>query len=387
MTNILRSYVGEYTPEYRDPLQGVLGIKDITKFGYTKFPYLVGQPFVDYLVAEFTRPFTEQIAEISQGTTLASGRALLGANGMLYAINSENFVKVNPATDTPVITDNKSSGHLTLAIGTNGQIYGTPSFNSLIRINPFDDKLSSYNTPYDNEFMRGIMGFNGMIYMVGRETLQVQKLNPATNTISTIRGIDNSYDLYSNLGDAATKRNHGGACLAPNGSIYIFSIYIEGILKIDTNTDTVSLIAAPAFSGKRGSYSGGVLAPNGMIYIIPRGGGQIAKLDPNSDTVTFFGTSYDNNKGFTSGTLAPNGKIYAFPLRGVEGVLRLDPSGDSVTILPDTIPNDNYNSGILAPNGCIYSFGSTKIIRLGVPQVIPETVTRHYLSPHINKCN
>jgi hypothetical protein len=159
----------------------------------------------------------------------------------------------------------------------------------------------------DYEFLWDITKKYGIPYF----STSILKINPITNTTSTFGSVAGGWI---------------GGCLAPNGKIYAIPYDMEktrSVLKIDPVAGTATTfgsISAATFVGDTG-WIGGCLAPNGKIYSAPSGGTGILEINPEDDTVSVIGIGsipslgqdVNNLARWSPFILSPDGKMYAPP--------------------------------------------------------------------------
>ena len=148
-----------------------------------------------------------------------------------------------------------------------------------------------------------------------------------------------------------------------NGVMYAIPCHSHGMLKIDSRTNTVSLISwkedqegAPSCPHDlKWKYHGAVLSPhNGCIYCIPQAAEYVMKLDPKIDQVTFVGPALPGKNKWYGGVLGTDGAIYGI-CQNATGILRIDPKNDDNVTIHGNFPlghfkwhgavNDYNNSG------------------------------------------
>lgn len=157
-----------------------------------------------------------------------------------------------------------------------------------------------------------------------------------------------------------------GGALAENDCIYCAPSTAQTILKIDTATDTYSLLAtsatvAPAKNG------GAAYAPNGKVYFSPQSATAIMAVNTLTDVSYFFdstGVVADETAGNMAGSakwygvyLGADGRLYFTPYNATE-VMIVDPATDSVSFI-DTAGATTFGAGNLSgtqkwDGGCVY---------------------------------
>lgn len=169
----------------------------------------------------------------------------------------------------------------------------------------------------------------------------------------------------------------GSEVLTPGGIIYAVPYNHNKILKIDSNTDTVSQFGDFS-SGSLYRYSCAVLAPNGFIYVLPGRSTNILKINPSNDTYTTFGdlsVMGTSSSKWGGACVAPNGCIYGMPC-GTNKIIKINPKTDEITLFdtPYTVPSTGlWQDAVLSRNGCIY--GTPRASGLPYFKIDPSTDT------------
>ena len=244
-----------------------------------------------------------------------------------------------------------------------GLVYCLPASTNgatLLIIDPINETSTAVGSISGFSYFGQSLAPNGMIYGApnGAGTTQVAKLNPIAQTISYIG---------SSLGAVSNK--YQGGVLAPTGAIYFIPFTSTRALKVDTYTDTVSLIGSTYSSPASGKWSGGVLAPNGKIYCVPYSATAVMVIDPQTDTTYTFGnvtplTGYTNQSTghWAGGFLGIDNKIYCFPYTA-QNVLVIDPETDTLDYFPFSL------------NSCISSDGLSLKNVFGTGYYVNQTLT------------
>src|SRR5258708_2836021 len=132
---------------------------------------------------------------------------------------------------------------------------------------------------------------------------------PFSITLSSTLKIDPVAQTATAFG-GVTGNSYFGALRAPNGAIYGIpsGTNTTQVAKFDVNSETYSYFGS--LGNVSGKWEGGVLAPTGIIYGIPSTATTVLKIDTNTDTVSTFGSSTSPaTLKWAGGVLAPNGKI------------------------------------------------------------------------------
>jgi hypothetical protein len=201
-------------------------------------------------------------------------------------------------------------------------------------------------------------------------------------------------EIGANYPAATVQPNKWGtACLAPNGNIYCFPFnarinlppVTSIVLKIDTTTDTTSLINLTGVTPGNTMYYASTLSPDGnFIYVSPVSATNVLKFDWRTDTFTQpagLAVGAFGGAKFAGITSHPNGLIYMFPTDG-PNIEVIDPATDTfVASIPVTngALAQKFGDSCLAPNGKIYcsSFNAndgagnqiTSVVKGGIPKM------------------
>jgi hypothetical protein len=257
---------------------------------------------------------------------------------------STNYVVVSgsnplpPGQDTQILTNINGSNQ-----------YSYPGYNfsgaDMFPVNQVDTSDLSLGYVYNTRC--GALSPNGFIYY-GSGTNKIVKLNPYSNTYSTIDVLDSGYGNW-------------GSCCAENGKIYMLgSTTPNKVLIIDTlNNDKISYLTLTGYNGDR--FRGMVFLDN-FVYLIPYNVSDILRIDTTVDTFTvdisgINSTNYSIGTSsfiFTSGVVGTDGKIYMIPLNSTR-VLRFDPITKVVETSPTTLlSGSKFRGGVLGQDGKIY---------------------------------
>ncbi len=211
----------------------------------------------------------------------------------------------------------------------------------------FTESVSTIPITVEGQYPTGsaVLAPGGIIYMIPYMHTKIVKLDTNTDTITQIS---------INLGDSSL-RKYSGAALAPNGYIYAVPAYAGNVLKINPRDDSYTTIGSLGTTSYA-KYLGAVAAPNGCVYGIPSKADKVLKIDPITDAISFlppaFSIASDGN--WQGASLSRNGCIYGIP-RSYNGYLKIDPSNDVVTTFGTySGANQPWTCCSLAPNGHIY---------------------------------
>lgn len=157
---------------------------------------------------------------------------------------------------------------------------------------------------------------NGYIYFIPEEGFCVIKMNIKTEEISYI---DNPICSMA-----------FNPTVAANGNIYGFSSD-NGILKIDTKNDKVSILHKDVRIRSYGTKSG----INGKLYSLPAYTNDVWEFDPFSeDLKKCYSFSAINKVNYAGGAVDLNGDIYALPVYA-DNILKISFKKYNVNIPPD----------------------------------------------------
>ena len=124
-----------------------------------------------------------------------------------------------------------------------------------------------------------------------------------------------------------------------NGKIYGIPFYGDLIYVLDTATDTVTTLSVPTTTGAFVKWKSCAQTAGGVIYAVPYGGGgtsvdTVLKIDTNTDTVTEFGSILPGDLGVKYGTagITSGGIIYAFAADSGRQFLKIDTGSDTISL-------------------------------------------------------
>jgi len=245
---------------------------------------------------------------------------------------------------------------------SNGCIYGIPlSARRVSKFNPVDRSITEIGPDFGTEWkwMRGAMADSGVIYCPPyRDRRGILKIDTNTDTVIV---------LNSNLLPEQGGNMWVSCAVALDGCIYFMPCNARRIMKLDPNNgDAISSVGDDLL--RRGilgyRYSGTVVGIDGCVYGIPHRSKHILKYDPINDTTSFVGEDAD---GYFvcpgNGALGRDGCIYAFTYGGRVGrVLRIDTTNDAHCIVgnnaeaaePGFRDEGSWGDAILGIDGCIY---------------------------------
>ena len=175
--------------------------------------------------------------------------------------------------------------------------------------------------------------------------------------------------ITSLVGEKLEGGNHkwGGTLAAPNGSLYGIPNSARRVLKFNSIDKSVSEIG-PDFGDGGWKWSRGAITESGIIYCVPlqidRG---ILKIDTNTDTVIELDFNLLPEQGdyrWRSCALALDGCIYCMPYNGCR-IMKLDPNNNDAM----SSVGDAFEAGLVGTvvgvDGCVYGipYDSNRIIK------------------------
>lgn len=161
---------------------------------------------------------------------------------------------------------------------------------------------------------------NGSVYMIPEKDLKVLKINLAGGTVCEI-------------GEPVSGLAFDPA-VAADGNIYGFRTR-TGILKIDTESDRVSILHENAQTRAYGSKA----SVNGKIYSLPGYSRDVWEFDPFDGSLNkCYELTVDRAVHYAGGAVDTNGSIYALPVHA-EAILKMCFDG-----FAGEIPDDIYRT-------------------------------------------
>ena len=137
----------------------------------------------------------------------------------------------------------------------------------------------------------------------------------------------------------------------PFGCCIALSCNHLSFLKINPATNHVSIFGQEVLEKECTQvdgwyYHGGNLAKNGWIYCIPANARQVCKVNPSTEQVMMIGPVFDaGGQKWFGGIIGSDECIYGIPHNNAEGVLKIDPKTDEVSLLEGTdgpLPRGNW---------------------------------------------
>ena len=292
------------------------------------------------------------------GDWLWHGGNLSSINGCVYAIpaNATQVMKIDCKTLEvtmigPVMEQRqKFYGGLCAA---NGCIYGIPQqAEGVLKIDPRDDSvvlLTDTKLPTTTLFKEegGWMWHGGMlnkestvVYGFPNNADHVLKVDTTTDTVTLLGGASVLESGRHRTPQDGRYKYLGGACDA-YGNGYCFPCDSERVLMINTNTDEVKCIGPVLLEGEN-KWQNGFCGGDGAVYAVPQRSKCVLRVVPPapgdlSDPVVEMldcGGDFDQYKEkFEGGELMPDGSILCIPLRA-KHALKIVPALSKLANLP-----------------------------------------------------
>jgi hypothetical protein len=228
----------------------------------------------------------------------------VGGDGYLYSCGGgAPCLKIDGAGETSAtLGASISSGVYRDAVaGSNGDIYLIPGDATNVgKIDVSAGTRGTFGTVAtgNNKYYKGVQ-VGDAIYCVPFRGTRVLKIDTSTDTLSLIGS------TYASGGD-----KWWGAVLVGT-DIYCLPANETSILKIDTTTDTTSTFGTFASGGSK--WSGAALLGSHVIGVVWSGTTYLA-IDTTTDTTETFGTSSGSNRYFGPPVTSPDGSaVWAAP--------------------------------------------------------------------------
>ena len=232
----------------------------------------------------------------------------------------------------------------------------------------------------DDAYIATLTGKNGSIYGIPIHARRAMKFNPVEKSTTHI-GPD--------FGDGV-KWIRGGAMTGSGIAYCVPYDFNRGILKIDTNTDTVTELDRNLLP-ERGNCMWGSCATalDGCIYFMTSYAHRIMKLDPNNnDAMSSVGDDFgDEHYKYIGTVVGIGGCAYGIPLYS-KRILKYDPIND-ITSFVGKVGYDDFNctgNGALGRDGCIYAmaYKSRRVLKNETTNNIHCFVGNRISDYHIN---
>jgi hypothetical protein len=180
------------------------------------------------------------------------------------------------------------------------------------------EQYTDFDLDLTNKWYGGIRGKDNAVYGVPYKSGSVLRIDTETDT-ATLVGPDFGSGKWN---------WHGG--IEANGSIYAFPSHANSVLKIDTTNASrgqdcrlLPIPRAPNDTVQNYKWLGGSLGLDGNIYGMPCDASSILKIDVETNECTTFGDTGDGKSKWQGAVLARDGCVYAIPSYG-RHVLRID---------------------------------------------------------------
>ena len=255
--------------------------------------------------------------------------------------------------------------------GVDGSIYGIPlSARRVVKFNPIDKCITHIGPDFEpfKKWTRGAITDSGIIYCT-----------PFTSNHGILK-IDTNTDTVTELNDAVLpEQGYKGleSCAAAHdGCVYFMPYYADRIMKLDANNiDSMSSVRHDLGNDDLGNvvikYIGTVVGIDRCLYGIPHDSTKsIIKYDPINDTASFVGERSDEPFHCGgSGVLGRDGCIYVLGKNYRLRVLKIDTTNNSYCFVGNTVEADficgGWGDPILGIDGCIYwpPQGASRILK------------------------
>ena len=247
----------------------------------------------------------------------------------------------------------------------NGYLYGLPKcFRRVVKFNPIDKSITIIGPDLGLgwKWLRGAMTDSGVIYCPPylSNNRHILKIDTNTDMVTVLNA--NLLLLEEDWVLGLSIRMWESCALALNGCIYCMPADGCRILKLDPNNGD-PIISNVGHDLGRGinKYKGTVVGIDGCVYGIPYKSKRILKYDPINNITSFvrnlnIALFVGNLKCSGNGVLGRDGCIYALDKYG--GVLKIDTTHNSHCFVGNTVESSHrgtgWSDGTLGIDGCIY---------------------------------
>jgi hypothetical protein len=279
-------------------------------------------------------------------------------NGFAYAApaRSGNFLKLNLTTKAlTTVTSAFPSGvapyyNFGVLSNVNNKIYFLPAdFGVVSDVLVFDPSLETYTTfglgTLLNGVARPVITSGGVIYAREQGSSDFVKIDTNTNVITILNSV------VSGSGSQAILGGNGFVYFVSNSATSEFH-------KIQISNDNITTIPAPLSSGY--AISSGSLAPNGFIYCNMHKFNEnfIFKIDTSNDVSSIINTGNTVDNAWFDTFIMQNGNVYFLGSFDNE-ILEVDTSNDSLSVVANiTITAGSEFTYITAIGDKAYSIGT-----------------------------
>ena len=237
--------------------------------------------------------------------------------------------------------------------GNNGSIYGIPATaRRVVKFNLLDKSMIHIGPDLGDDrwkWRRGAITDGGIIYCIPFYCFHgILKIDTNTDTVT---------ELDRNLPPERGGFMWNSCATALDGCVYFIPYNARRIMKLDPNNDDAMSSVGDDLGDEEDKYIGTVVGIDGCVYGIPSHSKRILKYDPINDTTSFVGKKADACFKCTgSGALGRNGCIYAVTRDG--RVLKIDTTNNVHCFVGNSVESDHYDQGwgdaIFGIDGCIY---------------------------------
>ena len=236
----------------------------------------------------------------------------------------------------------------------NGSVYAIPArARRVVKFNPVDKTITHIGPDFgggERKWYRGAMTGSGVIYCPPlNEERGILKIDTNTDTVT---------ELNVNLLPERGYYMWISCAVALDGCIYFMPCTAHRIMKLDPNNSDAMSSVGDVLGDDDEKYNGTVVGIDGCVYGIPECADVIPKYDPINDITSFVGEEAEMYFWCTgNGDLGRDGCIYALTQHG--RVLKIDTVNNSYCFVGKSIQIDNdfdygWMDGILGIDGCIY---------------------------------
>lgn len=216
-----------------------------------------------------------------------------------------------------------------------------------------------------------------LVYGVGDDIDRSLEYERKT-TLPDFVGIDRGLQLIE-VPDLTGADLYNGGVLGKDGCVYGICADARRTLRVDTKTDTASLVG-PEFPRERQKWLRGVLANDGCIYTVPCCSNKVLVIDTNGDEPTFsflhpppeIALAFESTWKWHGGVLGLDGNVYCVPANATS-VLKIEVATGKLSLLGDTAmmkgPSKWYG-GLRGADGSIICIPQNAD---AVLRIVPET--------------
>ena len=263
--------------------------------------------------------------------------------------------------------DEEDKGYRVTVVGNNGSLYGIPFYghrdhwgyrdnpSRVTKFDPVDNSMTYIGPDFSaySEWYRGTMTDDGVICSPPlNEECGILKIDTNTDTVTELDAI-----LLPEQGFWNRRTSYATAL---DGCIYFMPYHAHRIMKLDPkNNDTMTSVRDNLGTRACGKYHGMVVGIDVCVYGIPDNSttNRILRYDPINDITSFVGEEADEDlKCRRNGVLGRDGCIYV--LDGDSRVLKIDTTNNSHCIVGNRVEVEVFvyawGDAVLGIDGCIY---------------------------------